>query len=129
MNDEIDQLRRMVIRRIAETALRQVATDIRMSPSGLQKFADGAAPYAKTLVKLRAWRARLAVASGTPVQSEDADSALRLLSTGLEHETKAQVVLDALDLFSRAYGDEPPAWIPEVRERWLSRSAGVETPG
>lgn len=129
MNDEIDQLRRMVNRRIAESSLRQVAKSIRMSPSGLQKFADGSDPYAKSLVKLRAWRARLAVASGTPVQREDADSALQLLTTGLEAESKAQVILDALDLFGRAYGDEPPAWIPEVRERWLSCSAEVEAPG
>lgn len=100
-----------------------------MSPSGLQKLADGGAPYAKTLVKLRAWRARLTVASGTPVQPEDADSALQLLSTGLEPEPRAQVIVDALDLFGRAYGDEPPAWIPEVRQRWLSHPAGVETPG
>ena len=99
-----------------------------MSPSGLQKFTDGGAPYAKTLVKLRAWRARLTVASGTPVQPEDADSALQLLSTGLEPEPRAQVILDALDVFGRAYGDEPPAWIPEVRQRWLNRSAGVATP-
>lgn len=128
MSEEIDQLRRLATRRIAETSLRQVAKDIRMSPSGLQKFADGSDPYAKSIVKLRAWRARLAVASGTPVQSEDADSALQLLTTGLESEPRAQAILGALDLFGRAYGDEPPAWIPEVRKRWLSRSTGMETP-
>lgn len=117
----------MVIRRIAETSLRQVAKDVRMSPSGLQKVADGAAPYSKTMLKLRAWRARLTVASATPVRAEDAASALHLLTTGLEAGPRAEVILDALELFGRAYGDEPPAWIPELRERWLSRSA-VQVP-
>jgi hypothetical protein len=126
VTEEIDQLRRMVNRRVAESSLRQAAREIRMSASGLNKFMDGGAPYQKTIHKLRGWRARLNVASNTPVQAEDADSALRLLATGLEPGPQSQAVLEALDAFGRAYGDEPPAWLPEVREWWESRSSEVQ---
>ena len=52
---QIERLREAVRRRIAAATLRGAAREVGMSPGGLQKFADGATPYAPTMEKLRAW--------------------------------------------------------------------------
>ncbi|HET7233195.1 MAG TPA: hypothetical protein VFJ16_24505 [Longimicrobium sp.] len=52
------QLRDAATRYVASTSLRQAAREIGMSPTGLQKFLDGAEPYVKTVRKLSLWRER-----------------------------------------------------------------------
>jgi hypothetical protein len=41
--------------RVERTSLRAVASQVGMSPTGLSKFLDGAAPYQQTVGKLEAW--------------------------------------------------------------------------
>jgi hypothetical protein len=86
------------------------------------------APYQKTVVRLRAWRARHAGVDHSSVDADDADSALHLLTHGLDHGTRSEVVIEAIDLFGRAYGDVPPPWLASVRERWEPSLRSAEEP-
>jgi hypothetical protein len=59
--DEFQQLigryREAVRRYLDSASLRQAAREIGLSPTGLQKFCDGAQPYIPTIRKLREWYA------------------------------------------------------------------------
>ena len=55
MEPTVEQLREAVIEAVAVSSLRAVARQIRMSPTGLSKFIDGAAPYNPTIRRLRQW--------------------------------------------------------------------------
>lgn len=52
---EIETLRSAATARVEAISLRGASREIGMSPSGLQKFVNGAQPYAPTLHRLRAW--------------------------------------------------------------------------
>jgi len=52
------QLRERVALRIEATSLRNVAREIGMSASGLQKMVDGTQPYSATIRKLERWYVR-----------------------------------------------------------------------
>jgi hypothetical protein len=54
----IPTLRAFARSRVERTSLRQVAREVGMSPSGLDKFLAGAMPYRKTRRKLEAWYTR-----------------------------------------------------------------------
>jgi hypothetical protein len=56
--DVIETYRAAVLARVERTSLRQAAREIGLSPSGLQKFIDGAQPYRNTIRKLEAWYVR-----------------------------------------------------------------------
>jgi hypothetical protein len=51
----MEQIRSLAGERVERTSLRAVASQVRMSPSGLHKFLGGAAPYQKTVGKLESW--------------------------------------------------------------------------
>lgn len=52
---EIKVLREAATERVKATSLRAASREIGMSPSGLQKFINGAEPYGPTIRRLRAW--------------------------------------------------------------------------
>jgi hypothetical protein len=55
MEPTVEQLREAVIEAVGASGLRAVARQVRMSPTGLSKFIDGAAPYNPTIRRLRQW--------------------------------------------------------------------------
>ena len=54
---QIQIIRAAVVEAVERSSLRAVARQVEVSPSGLRKFIEGAAPYTATLKKLRRWHA------------------------------------------------------------------------
>jgi len=85
-----DEIRTAIQAHIDRTSLRQVAREIGMSPSGLDKFVAGSKPYPKTLRKLKGWYRRH---SGPGEYEAELDALLaRLgLAPGTREELRAQL--------------------------------------
>ena len=101
---------------IEGSTLRAVAKEVGMSPSGLQNFLDGAAPYGKTKEKLRFWYFRRAGFNSYAV--EDAAYILRRLVSSLpapDHGVMA--VLDAVESSYQRVGMYPPDWVRLMRHQ------------
>jgi hypothetical protein len=101
------------------TSLRQAASDIGMSPTGLRGFLDGAEPYLKTERKLRAWFTRRR-RQGSPetVTHDVAQAAVTVLLEHLPARGRPQVIgelLDVLERSSHAAGVGVPTWIASLR--------------
>lgn len=77
----VSTLRAAAVKRVEQTSLRQVARDVGLSPSGLDKFLNGAEPYRKTRRKLEAWYVRGAATDlGQDVSPETVAAAVRILA-------------------------------------------------
>lgn len=111
-----ERFRQAVRLAIAGSTLRAVAREIGMSPSGLQNFLDGAAPYGKTKEKLRFWYFRRAGFSNYAV--EDAAYILRRLVSSLPAPDHGVVaVLDAVESSYQRAGMYPPEWVRLMRHQ------------
>lgn len=55
---EMERIRAALYVEIQSSSLRTVASQVEMSPTGLQKFIDGTVPYTRTLTRLRTWYSR-----------------------------------------------------------------------
>lgn len=115
----LEQLREAVAGGVAARSLRQVARDVGMSPSGLQKFIDGATPYSATRRKLERWFVReSAHYRGTPSPGSII-AAVRVLTQDLPARGRGRAVASILDTLETTYreGGRPvPEWLAEVRE-------------
>ena len=111
---EYDRYRQAVHDAIARSTLRAVARSVGMSPSGLQKFLDGANPYGKTRERLRFWYFREAGFSSYAV--EDAAFILRrLLGTLPVPDQGIGSLLDAVEGAYHRAGMHAPEWVRLVR--------------
>ena len=109
-----ERFRKALCLAIAGSTLRAVAKEVGMSPSGLQNFLDGAAPYGKTREKLRFWYFRRAGFSSYAV--EDAAYILRRLVGTLPAPDHGVVaVLDAVESSYQRAGMYPPDWVRLMR--------------
>lgn len=110
-------LRDQVADAIERRSLRSVARDVGLSPSGLQKFAEGAAPYRNTRRKLTEWFTRQAqpIARGT-VSTEAALAALDLLLHDLPRRRRSLTREEIIVQLRTAY-EQTGTPLPE----WLSR--------
>lgn len=102
------------------TSLRQTASAIGMSPTGLRGFLDGADPYLKTERKLRAWFTRRQ-RKGAPetVTPDVAQAAVTVLVEHLPARGRPAAIgelLDVLERASRATGVDVPTWIGSLRD-------------
>lgn len=89
--DQIERLRAAATTRVKVTSLRKAAREIGMSPSGLQKFLNGTAPYEPTLHRLRTWY------GDDGAQREREEAIARLLGLlPAQRRTKAEAVLRAM---------------------------------
>lgn len=116
----LERLREAVAGGVESRSLRQVARDVGMSPSGLQKFLDGATPYSGTRRKLEQWYVReSAVQYGAELGAGTALAALRVLTQNLptpsEREALEEIVA-ALEQAHRAAGRPVPGWLREIKE-------------
>lgn len=106
----LERLREVVAARVERRSLRAVAREVGMSPSGLQKFLDGASPYSATRRKLERWFVRESAGSAL--------AALRVLVDDLPPSRRDAAVGDMLasleSAFRRARRPVPP-WIAELR--------------
>lgn len=55
---DIEKLRDTLQHRVYATGLRRTAREVGLSAGGLMNFLEGAAPYNKTIGKLRSWYGR-----------------------------------------------------------------------
>ncbi|HEX8674698.1 MAG TPA: hypothetical protein VF710_22545 [Longimicrobium sp.] len=108
-----EQMRQAVTRAVLNTSLRQVARDVGMSPSGLDKYLMGISePYSQTRRKLEEWYVRDAVAHDG-ISDATATAALTLLldgvAAGLVARTRHRIT-EAVVAAHRDGGTAPPAW-------------------
>ncbi|HUF49693.1 MAG TPA: hypothetical protein VMN60_02595 [Longimicrobiales bacterium] len=113
-------VRDLLALRVEDSSLRQVAREVGMSPSGLQKVLDGSTPYTATRRKLERWyvsetRRRYT----TRLDAASAAAATALLVRELPPTMRPVAMRRVLALLEELYDNERtrPAWIAELRER------------
>jgi hypothetical protein len=114
----LDRLRDAVEGGVANSSLRSVAREVGMSPSGLQKFRDGAQPYAATRLKLERWYVREAAQYGRGPGTGSALAALQILTHDFPSSQQKQVTGEILGVLEAAYHRRrlrPPGWLVELR--------------
>lgn len=119
----LDRLRAAVEGGVAARSLRGVAREVGMSPSGLQKFRDGAMPYASTRRKLEEWYLREAARYDPSGDVAPALAALQILTSGLPTSQRARVAATIVDQVEVAYRSQrlpAPPWLTELRSRITS---------
>jgi len=109
-----EQMRQAVTRAVLNTSLRQVARDVGMSPSGLDKYLTGISePYSQTRRKLEEWYVRNAVAHDG-ISDATAAASLTLLLDGIAPDLIARtrhLIIEAVVAAHRHGGTAPPAWV------------------
>lgn len=116
----LDRLREAVEDGVASRSLRGVAREVGMSPSGLQKFRDGALPYVSTRRKLERWYVREAAQYGRGPGAGSALAALHILTQDLPPPQRGEATGEILELLETAFRKRHlrvPAWLAEVRRR------------
>jgi hypothetical protein len=116
---EIEFLREALRRRVEQTSVRQVALEVKMSHGGAYNFLRGmAAPYGKTLAKLRAWYLEHWAQGGEGLSIDTAryltEQMLGPIPLRMRESATAEF-LDALEVLFRRYNLPPPAWLHELR--------------
>jgi hypothetical protein len=116
----LTRLREAVEGGIAARSLRGVAREVGMSPSGLQKFIDGATPYSMTRRKLERWYVREAAQYGGGPGAGSALAALHILTHELplqQREEATREILEVREAAHRGLHRRIPAWIVEIQRR------------
>lgn len=110
----LEEIRRAVRERVAATSLRSLARELDTSASGLSKFLDGAHPYTKRFLRLKAWYVR---SQREPLLLSEADArvGLTLLTAGMREEARAIAVGKIVDALTDGFGKRPPAWLASLR--------------
>jgi len=112
---EFDRIREALSIAIERHTLRFIASQVGMSPTGLQQFVAGSnRPYGKTKRKVRAWfYSQAAMDALTP------DEAVRLLRrfviTLAEPDRAIGRLLDSVESLYREQGMFAPNWVGRVR--------------
>lgn len=107
------RLREAVERQVSARSLRHAARQVGMSPTGLQKFLDGASPTDATCRKLERWAFDRA-AAGEPPTGEGAVAVLRHLAGALPPRCHPGAVDRLLAVLEAAH-PHPPAWLADAR--------------
>lgn len=113
----IRRMRDTIAARVENTSLRSVAREMRMSPSGLRKFLDGAAPYSPTMRRLRQWYLQYGADQTGEVSADEASAALKVLVHDLSPGARRDTAASILEQLGRAYeasGKPRPEWLMEM---------------
>lgn len=118
----VERLRDALAARVAAASLRQVAREVGMSPSGLQKFLGGARPYSATRRKLDQWYVRESARYESELSAGSAFAALRVLVHDLPPGPGERAVRHLVDALEASYGraEVRPKWLVELRG-WVDR--------
>lgn len=109
----VEELRRAVRERVADSSVRAVAKQTGMSVTGLWRFLNGTQPYSKTQQRLRQWyvlQTADAPASTTDVPEDVARAAIELLTRHIPPRRRAAHVRALLIALADPGGREPP-WL------------------
>ena len=107
----VDRLRQAASRSVSAASLRQVAREVGMSPSGLQKFLDGSSPYSATRKKLERWYVR----EGPPPDGRSACAAVEVLVHDLPPAERVEATDRILVAVQQSRGGKAPRWIKQLR--------------
>lgn len=112
----VDELREVIAARLASMSLRSVARAVGMSPSGLQKFVDGAVPYLPTRQKLERWYVRETAEYHGGMTLAAALAAVRVLIDDLPPPRQERAAQELVSTLARLYGEEDarPTWLEEL---------------
>ena len=113
----LPELRDALRRKIRGASLRRVAEEVGMSPSRLQKFLDGSAPYRPTAARLRLWY-RAQPENLDTLTATHAGLAIQLLTGGLPENQRSSGMLLLIGALSAVYSNQPPSWLVKLRERY-----------
>jgi len=114
-SEEFQRIREALSIAIESSTLRFVASQVRMSPTGLTKFVAGSnKPYGKTKEKVRAW-----FYSQAAMNALAPDDALRFLRRFVltlgEPDRAVARLLDSVESLYREEGMFAPDWVRRVR--------------
>jgi hypothetical protein len=114
----IEKLREAAAHAIETSSLRATARAIGLSPTGLQKFAEGASPYRDTRRKVVRWYLQRETAAPTAEPTADvAAAALEMLLGGLPARERLDLQRAFCDEVRAAYDRasiEPPDWVRDA---------------
>lgn len=114
----IGRMREVLAARVAATSLRQVAREVGMSPTGLQKVLDGADSYSRTRRKLERWYVRESAHARGGLDAYAVSAALRVAVQDLPPSRQSATLERLLAELESAYaaGDlKAPDWLDELR--------------
>jgi len=87
--EELSAVRDALRESVAVTSLRSTARELKMSPTGLQGFIDGATPYVKTSRRARAWYAAWSFRRGATDEADEAAIGVLVSTIGEERRGTA----------------------------------------
>ncbi|HEX6372803.1 MAG TPA: hypothetical protein VF006_28030 [Longimicrobium sp.] len=125
----ITRLREAVTIRVQATSLRSVARQVGMSPSGLDKFLNGAMPYQKSRRRLFDWLHRERNNLGADLTVDGIAAALGALVRDLppdRRERALHTLLDTLQDLYATHAESAPAWLSEILQKAADGSAFPE---
>lgn len=125
----ITRLREAVTIRVQATSLRSVARQVGMSPSGLDKFLNGAMPYQKSRRRLFDWLHRERSNLGAGLTVDGIAAALGSLVRDLppdRRERALNVLLGTLQELYATHTETAPPWLSEIMQKVADGSAFPE---
>lgn len=117
------RVRARLLERVQASSLRQVARELRVTPTGLQYFLDGGDPQERTRRKLEGWYLWTEAGLDQSAGDELEHIALAVFVRGLPPAERAVAVGGALSAVEEAYaraGLPIPAWVSDLRERFTT---------
>jgi hypothetical protein len=119
---EIEFLREALRRRVEQTSVRHVAAEVQMSHGGVYNLVMGrAAPYGKTLAKLRSWYLREWARGGGALTLTAARYLMEEMLGTIPRRIRARAGLDLMDTLEELYrrhGAPSPIWVEELRKEY-----------
>ena len=127
----IERLRENVAVRVQATSLREVARQVGMSPSGLEKFLSGGVPYACSRQKLQEWWVREGHKPRSDISTEGVEVALGALVRDLPPELRGPTMKKLVRALRGMYETQQavcPPWLAELSERWVPERDWARAP-
>jgi hypothetical protein len=119
---EIEFLREALRRRVEQTSVRHVASEVEMSHGGVYNLVMGrVVPYGKTLAKLRTWYLREWARGGGALTVEAARYLMEEMLGAIPRPIRARAGVELMDMLEELYRRHRaplPRWVHELRREY-----------